>query len=86
MGDAICKRSGLQNFLEVCIYNWRHFTGINVLDLGFTKDFVGIDFRGLDLHKYFVSIKFRGCLKENFSMTLFCGLEDDFSKNENFFA
>ena len=43
-----------------------HFVGIDIHDLGSTKDFTGIDFRGCDLYKDFAGIKFGGCLKKHF--------------------
>ena len=56
---------------------FRHFTGIDKHNLGFTKDFAGINICIRDLYKYFSDVKFRSCIEEHFSSTLFCGIEND---------
>ena len=72
-----------------------HFTGINFREFGFTEDFAGINFRELSLTKDFAGINFREsalfkdfagvnltfAFRNIFSTTLFCGFENNFSKN-----
>ena len=46
------------------------FAGINVRELGLTKDYTGINFRKRNLYKDFAEKKFPICLKEHFYITL----------------
>ena len=56
------------------------FAGINVRELGLTKDYTGNNFRKRNLYKYFEGINFACTLKEYFSTNLVYGFEKNLSK------
>ena len=49
------------------------FAGINVRELGLTKDYTGINFRKRNLYKYFEGINFAFTIKKIYSTTLVYG-------------